>query len=622
MRTTILLIFAILSLTVAVWAEQPDIVIADFEGETYGDWTVTGEAFGKGPAHGALPHQRHVAGFEGKGLVNSYLGGDKATGTLTSPPFTIQRPYINFLIGGGSQPGKACVNLLVGGKVVLTATGMNDETLTWTTWNVSDLVGKKAQIQIVDKATGGWGHINVDQIVQGDRAKVVVEPLRHERYRPQFHFTPEKNWTNDPNGLVFYKGEYHLFFQHNPTGINWGNMTWGHAVSPDLFHWKQLANAIEPDALGTIFSGSAVVDWNNTAGFQSGDGRAIVCIYTSAGGTSPESKGQPFTQSIAYSTDCGRTWKKYEKNPVLAHIVGGNRDPKVIWHAATKQWVMALYLDKDRYALFGSPNLKEWTKLSDVPSVSSGECPDLFELPVDGDAKNMKWVFWGGNNNYLIGTFDGKTFTKEAGPLRFEYGANYYASQTYSDIPAADGRRIQIAWMAGGKYPGMPFNQQMSLPSELVLRTLPDGVRLCRRPVKELDALHGACQHRSGAVREGENLLSGISGELLDLRAEIEPGAAAEIGFTIHGKPLTYNTAKKQLTMSGKTASLEPIGGVIRLQIVVDRSSIEVFANDGLVTMSGCFISPENDKSMAIFARGGVGQLKSLSVWEVKSVWP
>ena len=623
MRILYLGMLLTLSVSAAAIGQQPDIVIADFEGSDYGQWKTTGEAFGCGPARGTMPHQHPVSGFEGKGLVNSYLGGDKAQGTLTSPPLRIERRYINFLIGGGFQPGKACVNLLVGGKAVRTATGMNDESLSWTTWDVKDLLGKKVQIQIVDKATGGWGHINVDQIVQSDSPKVVTEPLYHERLRPQFHFSPEKNWTNDPNGLVFYKGEYHLFFQHNPVGINWGNMTWGHAVSPDLFHWQQLANALEPDALGTIFSGSAVVDGDNTAGFQAGEEKTLLAIYTSAGGTSPESKGQPFSQSIAASNDRGRTWKKYEKNPVLPHIIGGNRDPKVFWHAPSRQWVMALYLDKDRYALLGSPNLKEWTKLSDVPPLGTGECPDLFALPVDGDARKTKWVFWGGNGNYLIGDFDGKTFTKQSGPHRFEQGNNYYAAQTYSDIPADDGRRIQIAWMAGGKYPGMPFNQQMSLPSELLLRTLDEGVRLCRRPVKELDSLHGERHAWTDlALRPGENPLSGVSGELLDIRAQIEPGDAAEVGLTLRGTPAVCDLKKNQFLFFGKSAAVAPVQGRITLQIVVDRSSIEIFVNDGRATMSSCFLPPAGDKSLSIFAHGGAAKIKSLEVWELKSVWP
>jgi len=185
-----------------------------------------------------------------------------------------------------------------------------------------------------------------------------------------------KNWTNDPNGLVYYKGEYHLFFQHNPTGINWGNMTWGHAVSKDLVHWAQLDNAIERDKLGTIFSGSAVVDWENTSGFGSADEKALVCIYTAAGGSSPESSGQPFTQCIAYSTD-GRKFTKYDKNPVLGNIIGGNRDPKVIWYAGEKKWVMALFIDGDTYAIFESKDLKSWTKLQDIKFPGHGEYPDF-----------------------------------------------------------------------------------------------------------------------------------------------------------------------------------------------------------------------------------------------------
>jgi fructan beta-fructosidase len=622
MRTA-LLSFALLASLAIVARAAEDIIVADFEGQTYGDWKATGEAFGPGPAKGTLPNQMEVDGYEGKGLVNSYYQGDKSTGTLTSPPLKIQRRYINFLLGGGMHPGETCINLLVNQKVVRTATGPNDqpggtEHLDWHTWDVGDLAGKQAVIEIVDKATGGWGHINIDQIVQSDTRKVeplVPEKLYHERYRPQFHFSPMKNWTNDPNGLVFYKGEYHLFFQHNPTGINWGNMTWGHAVSPDLVHWTQLPNAIEPDNLGTIFSGSAVVDWRNTAGFQTGGEKVIVCIYTSA--------GSPFTQSIAYSNDRGRTWTKYGKNPVLKHIIGGNRDPKVFWHAPTKKWVMALFLDAGKYALFGSPNLKEWTKLSDVPPSGAEECPDMFELPVDGDAANTRWVFWGGNGNYLIGKFDGTTFTKEAGPFRFEFGNNYYAAQSYSDVPKEDGRRIQIAWMNGGRYPGMPFNQQMSFPSTLTLRTLPEGVRMCREPVTEIEKVHGK-EHNLGsrALKANESPLKDITGDLFDILIEFEPGDAAEVVFNIRGTPVVYDVQKKLVVFLGKTAKLEPVDGKVKLRILVDRPCIEVFGNDGRMSMSSCFLPPPGDKKISLAAKGGTAQVKSLRVWELGSAWP
>jgi sucrose-6-phosphate hydrolase SacC (GH32 family) len=450
----------------------------------------------------------------------------------------------------------------------------------------------------------------------------MTDALYQETYRPQFHFTAQKNWLNDPNGLMYYKGEYHLFFQHNPSGVNWGNMTWGHAVSPDMVHWTQLDHAIEPDELGTIFSGSGVVDWNNTAGFQTGEEAAMVCIYTSAGGTSEASKGQPFTQSIAYSNDRGRAWTKYERNPVLRHIVASNRDPKVVWHAPSQKWVMALFLDGNTYALFSSPNLKEWTGLSVVHLPGASECPDLFELPVDGNPEHKKWVFWGGNGDYLIGTFDGTRFKPESETLRTEWGANCYAAQTWSDIPESDGRRLQIAWMSGGKYPNMPFNQQMSFPCELTLRTTPEGVRLFRQPVKEIETIHKAAyQWNELTLKPGANPLSELSGELFDICMEIEVGGAAEIGFTVRGETIQYNAAEKQLICLGKSARLETLQGRLKLQILVDRTSIEVFGNEGRVSMSSCFLPDVENRSLSIYASGGDAHLISLKVYELHSIW-
>ncbi len=296
-----------------------------------------------------------------------------------------------------------------------------------------------------------------------------------EVYRPQFHFSAKTNWLNDPNGLVFYKGTYHMFFQHNPTGINWGNMTWGHATSPDLIHWKQQDNAIEPDALGTIFSGSAVVDWNNTSGFQKGKDKPLVAIYACAGDTSPESKGQPYTQCIAYSPDAGKTWSKYALNPVLKQLAPGNRDPKVIWYAPKSEWIMALFFENSDYGLFSSPDLKHWKQIQRFTFPGVGECPDFFQIHVEGDTDESKWVFVSASGDYLVGSFDGEKFVPEQKGLRMDGGPNFYAVQTYSDIPKRDGRRIQIAWMNGGSYPNMPFNQQMSFPCRLTLRKTPEG---------------------------------------------------------------------------------------------------------------------------------------------------
>lgn len=447
----------------------------------------------------------------------------------------------------------------------------------------------------------------------------MIQTAYKETYRPQFHFTPKTNWTNDPNGLIHYKGEFHLFFQHNPFGIDWGNMTWGHAVSPDLVHWKQLPHALHPDELGTIFSGSGVVDWNNTAGFQTGDEAVLVNFYTSAGSHAPEPV--PFTQSIAYSNDRGRSWTKYEGNPVIEHIVGSNRDPKVIWHEPTQKWVMALYLDKNDYALFGSTNLKEWARLSDL-QIPDTECPDIFELPVDGELENTRWVFWGAAGKYYVGDFDGTTFTVEDEAHRADYGANFYAAQTWSDVPASDGRCIQIAWMSGSNPPDMPFNQQMSFPCELTLRTTAEGIRLHREPVAEIRNIH-AYTHawRDIALKPGEDLLAGLTGELFDIRAEVALNDASAVGFKIRGEDVRYDVAEKQLTFLERSGPLAPQDGKIRLHILVDRISIEAFGNDGALSMSSYFLPDLGNADIGIYAEGGTATVVSLKVHELKSAW-
>jgi sucrose-6-phosphate hydrolase SacC (GH32 family) len=444
--------------------------------------------------------------------------------------------------------------------------------------------------------------------------------LYDEIYRPQYHFTADKNWLNDPNGMVYYDGEYHLFFQRNPKGRQSGNLTWGHAVSKDMLHWTQLEDAIEPDALGMIYSGSAVVDENDAAGFRKGKEKPIVCIYTSAGGTSEASKGQRFTQSIAFSNDRGRTFEKFASNPVMGHIAAENRDPKVFWHARSKQWVMALYLDGNTYALFGSPNLKEWKKLCDVEVPGTAECPDFFEMPIDGDAKKTKWVFWGANNRYLLGSFDGQKFTPEAGPFDSHWGRNRYAAQTFADIPRADGRRIQIAWMQGGDYPDMPFNQQMSIPVALELKTFSDGVRLCGLPVKEVESLRENKRSWSGSLKPGENPLD-LSGELLDILASIELGDAQSVELSIRGTPIVYDAAAQKLSCRDASAPLETKDGHLKLRILVDRSSLEIFSADGRVNMAFCFLPPKDNKRIGVSAKGGAAKVESLDVWDLKSVW-
>lgn len=692
-----------------VVAQLPDLLIADFEAGDYGEWKASGDAFGTGPARGTLPGQMPVDGFLGHGLVNSFRRGDGTTGRLTSPSFKLERKFIQFLIGGGKHPGETCVNLLVNGQIVRTASGPNGEPggsehLDWQAWEVSEFAGQNAVIEIVDQATGGWGHINCDQIIQTDRklpgllvnvtrelglehrylnlpvkngaprrrmslrvdggasrefdieladgqpdwwafmdvaefkgrravfevdklpensaGLSAIEPsdqiknrenLYREELRPQFHFSSRRGWNNDPNGLVYYAGEYHLFYQHNPYGWSWGNMHWGHAVSRDLVHWKELPIALYPDERGTMFSGSAVVDWHNTAGFQSGKEKALVCIFTAA--------GKPFTQGLAYSNDRGRTWTKYEKNPVLPHVLGENRDPKVIWYAPEKKWIMALYLDKHDYALFESRNLKSWQKVCDVAFPGTTECPEFFEIAVDGERRNTRWAFYGGNGRYLVGRFDGRTFTPEAGPHPLNFGNCFYASQTFNDIPARDGRRLLIPW-GQVALPGMPFNQMMGLPVELTLQTTGAGLRLAVNPVRELASLRTkTIKLKPQPLRPGTNPLADVQGELLDVEAEISLGTAKQITFNLRGELVTYDVLRKELKCLNKTATLEPVAGSIQLRLLVDRVAMDVFGNHGsLYLPMGKILDTENRK-LGLTVEGGEAQLKSLRVHTLKSAW-
>ena len=709
----IVLFFAVESFA----AERPDIVFADFEGETYGEWKVEGAAFGSGPARGTLKGQMPVEGFLGKGLVNSFNGGDGPTGKLTSPEFTIDRAFITFLIGGGDDDEKTCMKLFVSGKAVRSATGPNkqaggSEMLGPASWDVREFSGKTAHIEIIDQASGGWGHINVDHIlltdkkpietlkdvkrellvekrllhlpvkngaakrnvvvlvegkverafdieladaepdwwafldVSGWRGKTItvhVDKLREdsralaaieqsdslksaselyrEPLRPQFHFSARRGWLNDPNGLVHFQGEWHLFFQHNPYGWGWGNMHWGQAVSRDLLTWDERGEALYPDELGTMFSGSAVVDWKNTSGFGTGSEPPIVLMYTAAGGAGPQSQGKGFSQGLAFSNDRGRTWTKFTGNPVLPQITGGNRDPKVVWHEPTRRWVMALYVERDKkhtIEFFSSPNLKEWTLLSAIEGLF--ECPDFFELPVDGDTKNKKWVLTGASSEYMIGSFDGKTFMPESPKLPGHRGRGFYAAQTYSDVP--DGRRIQIGWMQAPS-PGMSFNQCMSLPLELSLKGTADGPRLAFQPVKETEQLRTK-QHiaKAKSLKPGDaNPLADVKAELLELRAEFAPSPKTLTSFTVRGITVTYDFERQDLIVNGHRTFAPLIDGRHRIAIFVDQTTIEVFANEGLTYIPVPAIPKPDQLGVSVSVTGGDATFESLSVYELKSVW-
>ena len=437
--------------------------------------------------------------------------------------------------------------------------------------------------------------------------------LYHELYRPQFHFTADKGWLNDPNGLVYYQGEYHQFFQRTPDKINGGLKSWGHSIGTDLMHWRQLADAIEPDATGDVWSGSAVVDWNNTAGFQTGTEKTLVAMWTSSG---------PFNQCLSYSNDKGRTWTRYSGNPVIPHLIAQNRDPKLIWYEPTRQWVVALYLDrKNDYGVFTSPDLKHWTQIQTLTLPRSTECPDFFPMAVNGDKSKTKWIFTGAGGRYMVGSFDGKTFTGETASQTVEFGANCYAAQTISDMPAKDPRRIQIGWMNGGKYPQMPFNQQLSIPCELTLHAAADGLRVYKYPVREVESLRTEPNGWKETSLQGDaDLLAGLTGDCLDIVAQIEPDAKARVVFTIRGTPVEYDAENHSL-INGRHAALDVEGGRIKLRILVDRTSIEAFGNDGQVAITRCFVPKPEDRSISLHCSTGTARVISLEIYKMKSIW-
>jgi sucrose-6-phosphate hydrolase SacC (GH32 family) len=307
---------------------------------------------------------------------------------------------------------------------------------------------------------------------------------------------------------------------------------------------------------------------------------------------------------------------------VLGHIAGSNRDPKVIWHDPTERWIMALYLDGEDYALFASPDLVDWTRLCDVVLPGASECPDFFELPVDGDPARTKWLFWGANGTYLLGTFDGQAFRPDGQALRYDWGGDSYAAQTWSDIPARDGRRIQIAW-ARVDLPGMPFNQFMTFPCQLTLRTTPDGIRLHSQPVSEIAALRRRGRRwRDERLEPGHDLWTGVDGELFEICVEFEAASGATFGLEVRGTPLTYDAAAAQLACAGRTAPLAPVDGRVRLQVLVDRASIEIFGVDGRIALPLGVLHPAEDRTIRAFAENGIVRVHALQVHTLASIWP
>lgn len=491
----------------------------------------------------------------------------------------------------------------------------------------------------------------------------MIKTLYKEKYRPQFHYSPEEKWMNDPNGLVYFEGEYHLFYQHHPFGTTWGPMHWGHAVSKDLIHWEQLPIALSPDEHGTIFSGSAVVDWNDTTGFFHGEA-GLVAIYTSHD-TYPGSERPRQRQSLAYSKDKGRTWIKYEGNPVLSdEDITDYRDPKVFLHEETNKWVMILATGQT-VTLYTSSNLIEWEFASEFGHQAGShdgvwECPDLFELPVDGDESNKRWVMLvsigddpsfpeGSRTQYFVGKFDGKTFVNENPDdttLWLDFGRDNYAGVSWSDVPEEDGRRIYIGWMSNWRYanllPTEGWRSAMTLPREILLASTEAGVRILQRVVSEFHTLRN---HRE--VIEGVTLESSIpfhcdlNSSLMEVNVLFEQGDSSSFGVIFENLIeekiiIEYDAEIEKLmvdrrdagisnfsdsfaTIQAATVKLE--NNQIQLQLLLDTSSIEIFANDGKAVFTSLVYPNQPYNKMVLFSKKGTTHVSSLVVTDLSSIW-
>ena len=463
-----------------------------------------------------------------------------------------------------------------------------------------------------------------------------------EKYRPQYHFTPEKNWINDPNGLVYYAGEYHLFYQYNPYGDKWGHMSWGHAVSKDLLHWEHLPIALteylDPQTIDStmVFSGTAIVDKNNSSGLCEGKD-CLIAIYTS--NVHKNNQGLKQHQSLAYSNDKGRTWKRYDKNPILDIQRKDFRDPKVFWYEPQQKWVMTLVIpDLHKVQLYQSKNLLQWDLMSEFGKAGDTtriwECPDLYQLPIENETGQSKWVLSlsGGHPagptfvgmQYFVGDFDGTTFTSSQSEAKYiDHGKDFYAGIVYNNVPD---RTIMMGWINnwtyGNQVPTSPWRGAFSLPRQLSLNKKNDQYYLLQKAIEETKSLRGAeikdREKYNGGSLEIELEWNGADGTILELFSNGEEK-------TIIGKRGDFvfvNRVKSGLVdFQADFASLDQVkvngNEKILLHIFVDQSIVEVFVNDGEASITSQ-VFPTSENTMRIPMKENVINLKG---WEMKSIW-
>lgn len=489
---------------------------------------------------------------------------------------------------------------------------------------------------------------------------ILLRSQSTELYRPQFHFSPATNWTNDPNGLIYYKGEYHLFYQHYPNAPVWGPMHWGHAVSNDLIHWQHLPIALYPDSLGYIFSGSAVVDKTNSSGFKGhGEETPLLAMYTYHNMEGEKSGRSDFqTQGIAYSLDRGRSWIKYQGNPVIKNAgVRDFRDPKVMWYAPSNKWIVTLAAG-DHIEFYSSADFKVWTKESEFGKDQghhSGvwECPDLIQLK-DSVTKTEKWILivnigsgapnGGSGTQYFVGRFEGSHFINDnpsGKTLWLEYGKDNYAGVTFSNTP--NHRTILMGWMSNWQYaekvPTTSWRNAMTIPRELSLFHTPSGFMIKQNPVIETINLRSTPFSWSPLTIQTNKIIGDdhIKKEI-EIEIDLPTSSTDDFGIVLsnHIKDslkIGFNRIKNQFyidrTHSGITnfskefpvmqyAPRLSAENTLKMRLLIDVSSVELFADDGLTTMTSIHFPNENLTKSEIFCRNGNLKLRKAKCWVLR----
>ncbi|WP_147401639.1 glycoside hydrolase family 32 protein [Acutalibacter sp. 1XD8-33] len=456
-----------------------------------------------------------------------------------------------------------------------------------------------------------------------DLLEVADEPkdadtLYREPERPLAHITPARGFMNDPNGLFYYKGEYHYFAQLNPYGFVPGNTHWMHMVSRDLAHWRELPYALLPDETGRMYSGGGIVDENNTSGLGKDGEPPIFLFYTAAGSKTHWSKGRPFEIAAAVSTDGGRTFEKLPENPLVPNILFMNRDPKVVWEPEGENWVMSIFLDNDRYMFLYSKDLIHWDQ-GDVWEIrGAAECPDLFCLPLDGDETKKKWVLWGSTDCYLVGHFAGRRFVPE-GPavegctkkLHSAYSVSAwspggYAAQTFTGLPG--GRVVQVSWIRTWTSRG-PFSSCASVPSELRLVSTAEGPRVFFWPVEEVENLYqDGFSFENRGLEEFERIPRQALGEAMDMTFRLTVKPDQPIAFSVRGVLIVYDPRLGRLMLPSGAYDVGPVGDTLELRIITDRMSMEFFVNGGQFQISlATVLDPAQTGITPVYLEPGIG---------------